>query len=36
MNELQEQAMILQFSALYLKLKHHEKRLETIIKRLNR
>jgi hypothetical protein len=36
MKELQEEAMILQFSAMYLKLKYHEEKLKTLIKRLKR
>lgn len=36
MNELKEQAMALHLSAMYLKLKYHEEKLKTIIKRLKR
>ena len=36
MEELKEEAMVLQLSAIYLKLKYHEERLKSIIKRLNR
>ncbi len=34
MNELQEQAFILQCSAMYLKLKYHEQNLAEILKEM--